>query len=65
MWLFVPVQGALKEFLATLDDYPLQQGSSLSAAGILLQPYQDSGRAAKAADLGEAWRSDGAFGGTP
>ena len=34
MWLFVPVQGVIKEFLATIDDYPFQTGASLSAAGI-------------------------------
>jgi hypothetical protein len=34
IWRFVPVQQKLKEFLMTLPDYPFQQGSSLSAAGI-------------------------------
>jgi arylsulfatase len=34
IWLFVPVQQQLKEFLTTLSDYPFQQGSSLNAAGI-------------------------------
>jgi arylsulfatase len=34
MWLFVPVQGVIKEFLSTIDDYPFQTGSSLNAAGI-------------------------------
>ena len=34
IWLFVPVQQKLKEFLTTLPDYPFQQGSSLNAAGI-------------------------------
>jgi arylsulfatase A-like enzyme len=34
IWLFVPVQQKLGEFLATLPDYPFQQGSSLNAAGI-------------------------------
>jgi arylsulfatase len=34
MWLFVPVQAKLQEFLATIPDYPFQEGSSLSAAGI-------------------------------
>jgi arylsulfatase len=34
IWLFVPVQQQLKEFLTTLPDYPFQQGSSLNAAGI-------------------------------
>jgi len=34
LWLFVPVQGKIKEFLSTIPDYPFQEGSSLSAAGI-------------------------------
>jgi arylsulfatase len=34
IWLFVPVQQKLKEFLTTLPEYPFQQGSSLNAAGI-------------------------------
>jgi arylsulfatase len=34
MWLFVPIQAKVKEFLATIPQYPFQEGSSLSAAGI-------------------------------
>jgi arylsulfatase len=34
MWIFVPIQNVIKEFLETIPDYPLQKGSSLSAAGI-------------------------------
>jgi arylsulfatase len=34
IWLFVPVQQKLKEFLMTLPQYPFQHGSSLNAAGI-------------------------------
>ena len=34
MWLFVPVQGVIKEFLSTIDDYPFQAGATLNAAGI-------------------------------
>jgi arylsulfatase A-like enzyme len=34
IWLFVPVQQKLQEFLKTLPEYPFQQGSSLNAAGI-------------------------------
>ncbi len=34
IWLFVPVQAQLKEFLMSLADYPFQQGSSLNAANI-------------------------------
>ncbi len=34
IWLFVPVQQKLGAFLATLPEFPFQQGSSLNAAGI-------------------------------
>jgi arylsulfatase len=34
MWIFVPIQSVLGEFLGTLDGYPMQVGSSLNAAGI-------------------------------
>ena len=34
LWLFVPIQNKLKEFLATISQYPFQEGSSLSADGI-------------------------------
>jgi arylsulfatase len=34
MWTFVPAQNYIKSFLDTIPDYPFQQGSSLSAAGI-------------------------------
>jgi arylsulfatase A-like enzyme len=34
MWLFVPVQGKLKEFFMSISGYPFQEGSSLSAGGI-------------------------------
>jgi arylsulfatase len=34
IWLFVPVQQKLKQFLVTLPEFPFQQGSSLNAAGI-------------------------------
>jgi len=37
IWLFVPVQQKLKEFLSTIPDYPFQEGSSLNAAGINYQ----------------------------
>jgi arylsulfatase len=52
MWLFVPIQAKIKTFLSTLDGYPFQPGSSLSAAGInyrslkalkILQEMQKSG----------------------
>jgi len=34
MWLFVPIQDQMRKFFVTLPDYPFQEGSSLSAAGI-------------------------------
>jgi arylsulfatase len=34
LWTFVPAQGYIKDFLATIPDYPFQEGSSLNAAGI-------------------------------
>jgi arylsulfatase len=34
MWIFVPIQTVIKDFLTTLPDYPIQEGSSLNAAGI-------------------------------
>jgi len=34
MWIFVPIQGVIKDFLGTIPGYPFQKGSSLSAAGI-------------------------------
>jgi arylsulfatase A-like enzyme len=37
MWIFVPIQTVIREFLATIKDYPFQPGSSLNAAGINYQ----------------------------
>src|SRR5262245_55380613 len=34
LWTFVPAQGYIKKFLATIPDFPFQEGSSLNAAGI-------------------------------
>jgi arylsulfatase len=34
MWLFVPIGGKVKEFLGSLEGYPFQPGSSLTASGI-------------------------------
>jgi arylsulfatase len=34
MWLFVPIQTKVQEFLGSLEGYPFQAGSSLSASGI-------------------------------
>jgi len=37
MWLFVPIQEKVAEFLSTIPDYPFQEGQSLNAAGINYQ----------------------------
>ena len=37
IWLFVPVQQKVKEFLVTIPQFPFQEGSSLNAAGINYQ----------------------------
>jgi arylsulfatase len=34
MWLFVPVQQTVQKFFVSLDGYPMQEGSTLSAANI-------------------------------
>jgi len=34
MWIFVPIQHKIQEFLGTIDEYPFQSGSSLSAGNI-------------------------------
>ena len=34
MWLFVPLQQAIGEFLSTIPEYPFQLGNSLSASNI-------------------------------
>ena len=47
MWLFVPIQDKIKTFFATIPDYPFQEGSSLSAAGI----NYNSLKAMKAMDM--------------
>ncbi len=37
MWLFVPIQANIQEFLGSLEGFPFQEGSSLTAAGINYQ----------------------------
>jgi arylsulfatase len=37
MWLFVPIQQKVKEFLLTLPQFPFQEGGSLNAASINYQ----------------------------
>ena len=34
MWLFVPAQQQVAQFMSTIDKYPFQEGSSLSASNI-------------------------------
>jgi arylsulfatase len=34
MWIFVPIQSVIQEFLGTIEGYPFQPGTSLNAAGI-------------------------------
>jgi len=34
MWLFVPIQGEIQKFLASMQGYPVQEGQSLNAGGI-------------------------------
>jgi len=34
MWLFVPIQDQIQQFLATIPDYPFQEGMSLNAGNI-------------------------------
>jgi arylsulfatase len=52
MWLFVPIQAKVQEFLASIEGYPFQAGGSLSADGInyrslkamkILQEMENSG----------------------
>jgi arylsulfatase len=47
MWIFVPVQSVIKDFLSTIPGFPFQKGSSLNAAGInydLLEQMEAMGR---------------------
>ena len=37
MWLFVPLQAKVQKILGSIDGYPFQPGSSLSASGINYQ----------------------------
>ena len=43
MWIFVPIQQKIKQFLATIDKYPFQEGSSLSADGINYRSLKAAG----------------------
>ena len=37
MWLFVPIQKTIQEFLASLSDYPFQEGVTLNPGNINYQ----------------------------
>jgi arylsulfatase len=52
IWLFVPVQQKLKDFLVTLPQYPFQQGSSLNAANINYNSLQAMQALKKLQELG-------------
>jgi arylsulfatase A-like enzyme len=43
MWLFIPLQSVIKEFVTTIPEYPFQMGSSLSAAGINYDLFRRAG----------------------
>jgi arylsulfatase len=43
MWLFVPVQQKIKDFLGTIPGFPFQEGSSLNASGINYQTLKAAG----------------------
>jgi len=34
LWLFVPIQEQVQQFLSTLEGYPFQEGVNLNAGGI-------------------------------
>jgi arylsulfatase len=40
MWIMVPAQGFVADFFGTLEGYPFQAGSSLSASNIGYQTIQ-------------------------
>jgi arylsulfatase len=42
LWTFVPAQEYIKKFIATIPNYPIQQGSSLNAAGINYHALQEA-----------------------
>lgn len=43
IWLFVPIQAQVKEFLVTIPQFPFQEGGSLNAAGINYQTLKAAG----------------------
>lgn len=51
MWLFVPVQEKVMEFLKTIPDYPFQMGSSLSSSNISYDTFRQQDALKKLAEL--------------
>jgi len=43
LWLFIPIQGEIRDFLMTIPQYPFQSGSTLSAGGINYNLIQKAG----------------------
>jgi arylsulfatase len=37
MWLFVPIQEEIREFIASMEGYPFREGQVLNASGISYQ----------------------------
>jgi arylsulfatase len=52
----VPIQGVIKEFLATVPKYPFQVGSSLNAAGINYQTLKAAAAMKRLQNLGNISR---------
>jgi arylsulfatase len=59
MWLFVPLQAAIKDFLVTIPEYPFQMGSSLSATGINYDLFRRAGAMKRLESLTEQLESLG------
>lgn len=58
MWLFVPVRQQIKEFLATLPDYPFREGGSPTPRASITGAQRGTGTRAPAGTaiyLGACW----------
>jgi arylsulfatase len=51
LWLFVPVQVKIKEFLSTIGPFPFQEGSSLSASDINYRTLKAAGALKRLEDI--------------
>jgi hypothetical protein len=58
MWIFVPIQIVIKEFLATVPNYPFQEGGSLNAAGINYQSLKAAAATKRLQELETIGRPD-------